>query len=194
MNGGYTMRHGRSGFEILLVIVSIVAIALFLYGTFGKKKGAENKILVVESHKVYVDLGRDLADLQTMQKEKRRLEDQLKAAQQQVQEEIAAKEAEFGENPTEEQNQLLAAMNRDAAVKMQGEISRVQRTLTKMERQLRDQFRRTIKPIADEIAAEKGATLVLIASPEVFLTVDSSILITDEVVKKMQDESLGEGF
>ena len=129
-----------------------------------------------------------------MQKEKRRLEDQLKAAQQQVQEEIAAKEAEFGENPTEEQNQLLAAMNRDAAMKMQGEISRMQRTLTKMERQLRDQFRRAIKPIADEIAAEKGATLVLIASPEVILTVDSSVFITDEVVQKMQNESLGEGF
>ena len=60
-----------------------------------------------------------------------------------------------------------------------------------MERQLRDQFRRAIKPIADEIAAEKGATLVLIASPEVILTVDSSVFITDEVVQKMQ---LGEGF
>ena len=189
------MRHGRSAFEILLVLISVVAIALFLYGTFGsKKQSTGSAILVVDSHQVYKDLGRDLADLQTRQKEKKRLEDQLKAAQQQVQEEIAAKEAEFGENPTEEQKQLLAAIKRDAAVKMQGEISRVQRTLTKMERQFRDQFRRTIKPIADEIAAEKGATLVLSASPEVLLTVDSSILITDEVVKKMQEQSSDEGF
>ena len=86
----------------------------------GNRRGS-NKVLVVDSHRVYLDLGRDLADLQTMQKEKRRLEDELKAAQQQVQEEIAAKEAEFGKNPTEEQNQLLAAMNRDAAMKMQVE-------------------------------------------------------------------------
>ena len=94
------MRHGRSAFEILLVLISVVAIALFLYGTFGsKKQSTGSAILVVDSHQVHKDLGRDLADLQTRQKEKKRLEDQLKAAQQQVQEEIAAKEAGIRREP-----------------------------------------------------------------------------------------------
>ena len=188
------MRHGRSGFEILLVVVSLTAIGLFLYGTFGNKKGSANKILVVDSHQVYVDLGRDLADLQTRQKEKKRLEDQLKAVQQQVTDEIAAKEAEFGDNPTEEQTKLLVAMKQDAAVRMQGQISKSQQSLAKLDRQLRAQFRDAIKPIADEIAAQKGASLVLIASPDVILTVDSSVFITDEVVQEMQDQSSDEGF
>ena len=188
------MRNGRSGFDILIVLVSVTAIALFIYGYFVDKQGPANEILVIDPDQVKRDLGRDLADLQAIQKEKRRLEDQLKSTQQQVQQEIAAKEAEFGDTPTEEQRQLLAAMKQDAAVKMQAEISRVQQSLTKRERQLYLQFRNEIQPIAEEIKAERGASVVLIASPNFILTVDSSVFITDEVVKRMQGGSLGDGF
>ena len=189
------MRHGRSAFEILLVLISVVAIALFLYGTFGsKKQSTGSAILVVNSHQVHKDLGRDLSDLQAQQQEATRLKDQLKGVQQEITEEITAKKVELGESPTEEQLEVLVAMERDAAVRMNAEIAKSKQSLVKLDRQLRQQFRNAIKPIADEIAAEKGATLVLIASPEVFLTVDSSILITDEVVKKMQEQSSDEGF
>ena len=90
------MRHGRSAFEILLVLVSVVAIALFLYGTFGSDNGAKgNTILVVDSHQVYKDLGRDLTDLQARQQEKTRLEAKLKNVQAEIAEEMDAKKAEF---------------------------------------------------------------------------------------------------
>ena len=186
------MRHGRSAFEILLVLISVVAIVLFLYGTFGRSNGAsQNGILVVDSHQVYKDLGRDLADLQTRQQEKTRLETQLKNVQSQITEEMGAKKTEFGENPTEEQLEILTAMERDAAVRMQGEIAKSQQSMTKLEMQLRQQFRNDMKPVADKIAAERGASLVLIASPDVILSVDQSAFITDAVVRGMQEQTSG---
>ena len=189
------MRHGRSAFEILLVLVSVVAIALFLYGTFGSDNGAKgNTILVVDSHQVYKDLGRDLTDLQARQQEKTRLEAKLKNVQAEIAEEMDAKKAEFGENPTEEQLEILTAMERDATVRMQGEIAKSQQSLAIQDRQLRQQFRNAIKPIADAIAAEKGASLVLIASPEVILSADQSVFITDAVVRAMQEQTSDVGF
>jgi E3 ubiquitin-protein ligase DOA10 len=189
------MRHGRSAFELLLVLISVVAIALFLYGTFGsKKRSMGNAILVVDSHQVYKDLGRDLSDLQAQQQEATRLEDQLKAVQQEITEEIAAKKAELGESPTEEQREVLVAMERDAAVRMNAEISKSKQALAKLDRQLRQQFRNAIKPVADVIAAEKGASLVLIASPEFILSVDQSVFITDAVVQAMQEQTPDMGF
>ena len=105
-----------------------------------------------------------------------------------------AKKTEFGENPTEEQVEVLTAMERDATVRMQGEIAKSQQSLTKLDRQLRQQFRNAMKPVADKIAAERGASLVLIASPEVILSVDPIVFITDDVVRMMQDQTPGEGF
>ena len=189
------MRHGRSAFEILLVLISVVAIALFLYGAFGKSKGAsQNGILVVDSHQVYKDLGRDLADLQAQQQARTRLETQLKNVQSQITEEMDAKKTEFGENPTEEQVEILTAMERDATVRMQGEIAKSQQSLTKLDMQLRQQFRNAMKQVADKIAAERGASLVLIASPEVILSVDQSAFITDAVVRGMQEQTSDVGF
>ena len=189
------MRHGRSAFEILLVLISVVAIALFLYGTFGsKKQSTGSATLVVDSHQVYKDLGRDLSDLQARQQEATRLEDQLKGVQQEIAEEITAKKVELGESPTEEQLEVLVAMERDAAVRMNAEIAKSKQALAKLDRQLRQQFRNAIKPIADAIAAEKGASLVLIASPEVILSVDQSVLITDAVVRAMQEQTADVGF
>ena len=189
------MRYGRSAFEILLIIVSLTAIGLFLYGTFGGKgRAARNAILVVDSHQVYRDLGRDLADLQTRQEKARQLESVLKKVRAEITAEITAKEAEFGESPSEDQTEMLVAMERDASVRMNAEIAKSQQALTKLDRQLRTQFRNEIKPIADEIAAAKGASLVLIASPEVILSVDPTVFITDDVVRAMQDQTPGEGF
>ena len=189
------MRHGRSAFEILLVLISVVAIVLFLYGTFGSDKGAAgNGILVVDAHQVYKDLGRDLVDLQARQQAKTRLETQLKNVQAEISEEMGAKKTEFGENPTKEQLEILTAMERDATVRMQGEIAKSQQSLTKLDMQLRQQFRNAMKPVADKIAAERGASLVLIASPEVILSVDQSSFITDAVVRAMQEQTSDVGF
>ena len=184
------MRQGRTAFEILLVLISVVAIVLFLYGTFGNDRGAAgNGILVVDSHQVYKDLGRDLADLQARQQEKTRLETQLKNVQAQITQEMDSKKSEFGENPTDEQLEILSAMERDATIRMQGEIAKSQQSLTKLERQLRQQFRNAMKPVADRIAAEKRASLVLIASPDLILSVDQSVFITDAVVRAMQEQT-----
>ncbi|MBC20430.1 MAG: hypothetical protein CMJ74_09255 [Planctomycetaceae bacterium] len=189
------MRNGRSAFEILLVLISVVAIVLFLYGTFGRDKSAAgNGILVVDSHQVYKDLGRDLVDLQARQQAKTQLETQLKNVQAEIREEMDAKKTEFGENPTEEQVEILTAMERDATVRMQGEIAKSQQSLTKLDMQLRQQFRNAMKPIADKIAAERGASIVLIASPEVILSVDQSAFITDTVVRAMQEQTSDVGF
>ena len=80
-------------------------------------------------------------------------------------------------------------MERDATIRMQGEIAKSQQSLTKLERQLRQQFRNAMKPVADRIAAEKGASLVLIASPDLILSVDQSVFITDAVVRAMQEQT-----
>ena len=77
---------------------------------------------------------------------------------------------------------------------MNAEISKSKQALAKLDRQLRQQFRNAIKPVADVIAAEKGASLVLIASPEFILSVDQSVFITDAVVQAMQEQTPDMGF
>ncbi len=177
------MKRGVSAIEILMGIIFVVAL-LFVF--FGDRKSSGPGIVVVDLHQVYQDLGRDLTDTQEMRKEQSALETRLQTLQENLRESISAKEKEFGENPTEEQTQLLSAMKKDAMLKVNQEMSRNRNTLQKYQTELIQEFRKEVKPIAEKIGTMQGATTVLIASPEVVLSCDPAILITDEVVEAMQ--------
>jgi Skp family chaperone for outer membrane proteins len=177
------MKRGVSAIEILLGIIFVAAL-LFVF--FGNLQSRGPGIVVVDLHRVYQDLGRDLTDMQEMRKEQSALETRLQSLRENLRESISAKEKEFGENPTEEQKKLLSAMKKDAVLKVNQEISRNRNALQKYQTELIQEFRKEVKPIAEEIGAKQGATTVLVASPEVILSCDPSILITDEVVEAMQ--------
>jgi Skp family chaperone for outer membrane proteins len=184
------MKRGLGTIEVLMIIAFLGAIALFFYSNYyGKTKSSGGDILIVDMHQVHRDLGRHITDMQQQQQDKSRMEVNLKILQAEVSAAIAARKQEFGENPTEEQKVLLAAVERDAVEKINAEITKYQQFLVKLERERRQKFRAEVKAVVDVIQAEKGASIVLIASPEVLLSCNHANFITDEVVDAMQRSS-----
>jgi len=176
------MKRGLSAIEILMGIVFIVAVFFVFY---GDGKSGDPVIVVVDLHQVYQDLGRDLTDAQEMRKEQSALEVRRQSLLVNLEESIEAKKKEFGESPSEEQNKLLAAMQQDAAIKMNQEIGKNRASLQKYQSDLITEFRKEVKSVVDVIMKERDVDIVMIADPAV-LSVISSCDITNEVTEAMQ--------
>ena len=176
------MKRGLSAIEILMGIVFIVAVFFVFY---GDGKSGDPVIVVVDLHQVYQDLGRDLTDAQEMRKEQSALEVRRQSLLVNLEESIEAKKKEFGESPSEEQNKLLAAMQQDAAIKMNQEIGKSRASLQKYQSDLITEFRKEVKSVVDVIMKERDVDIVMIADPAV-LSVISSCDITNEVTEAMQ--------
>jgi len=176
------MKRGLSAIEILMGIVFIVAVFFVFY---GDGKSGDPVIVVVDLNQVYQDLGRDLTDAQEMRKEQSALEVRRQSLLVNLEESIEAKKKEFGESPSEEQNKLLAAMQQDAAIKMNQEIGKSRASLQKYQSDLITEFRKEVKSVVDVIMKERDVDIVIIADPAV-LSVISSRNITNEVTDAMQ--------
>ena len=176
------MKRGLSAIEILMGIVFIVAVFFVFY---GDGKSGDPVIVVVDLNQVYQDLGRDLTDAQEMRKEQSALEVRRQSLLVNLEESIEAKKKEFGESPSEEQNKLLAAMQQDAAIKMNQEIGKSRASLQKYQSDLITEFRKEVKSVVDVIMKERDVDIVMIADPAV-LSVISSCDITNEVTEAMQ--------
>ena len=142
------MKRGLSAIEILMGIVFIVAVFFVFYGS---RKSSDSGIGVVDMHQVYQDLGRDLTDAQAMRKERSALEARRQSLIENLEESISAKKKEFGENPTEEQSKLLAAIQQDAALKMNQEMGKIRVSLQKYQTDLITEFRKEVKLVVDVI-------------------------------------------
>ena len=176
------MKRGLSAIEILMGIVFIVAVFFVFYGS---RKSSDPGIVVVDLHQVYQDLGRDLTDAQEMRKEQSALEVRRQSLLVNLEESIEAKKKEFGENPTEEQSKLLAAIQQDAMLKVNQEMGKNRASLQKYQTDLITEFRKEVKEVVDVIMKERNVDIVMIADPAV-LSVTSSRNITNEVTEAMQ--------
>lgn len=144
-----------------------------------------HRAVVADLDVVAKALGRDLGIQQQVEVATRNLNAQLVQAAQAMQDELNVARATFGEQPTEPQQkrieQLAAVANQN--VRTNKLIARTRQQ--EIRNELVGQFRDEVRPIAERIARERGASVVLL-SPNDLLWFDPKADITDELIAELR--------
>lgn len=99
---------------------------------------------------------------------------------------IQEKKAEFGEELSDEQTKELQKNAVAANMKMQQARQQAQANLTKYTTDLEVTFRAKVRPIAQEIAAKKGYSIVIPKNEGLLLSVAPESDITNDVIVALQ--------
>ena len=177
------MKRKPDLFEIVLGVLFLGGLAYFFLAG-GKPSGAG--VAVLDLERVAADTSRGVTITEAMQAQKATLESQLNSLRVSLQEGLAAKKNEFGETPTQEQQKVLQNLQKEIITKVTQSERQSQQELLRHQQQLLSDFRDELRPIAAEIARDRGAAVVLIANLTVVLSVDTTVDITKEVIAKLQ--------
>lgn len=115
---------------------------------------------------------------------------QLIKLQEGYREQLAAKQTELGEEPTEEQKQQLARMTSIAGQQLGAAKQRGEQALSAYSREaitkVATDLRAEIRPICQEIAAKRGLGIVVPKNEGFLLSVDPGVDITAEVLEVLK--------
>lgn len=114
------------------------------------------------------------------------LNQQLTAIKASYAKQIEEKKKEFGENPTPEQEKILAEINRQALVSLGKVQQQAKVNLNQHGSLLIQGFRRQLQPIAREVAREKGLSIIVTKNDSVIFDYDTGVDITEGVIAKLQ--------
>lgn len=140
-------------------------------------------LAVVDLDKVAVETGKNIDMKNVFQLQENSVKQQLARANISANSQLDAKVKEFGETPSDEQQKSLQQFRMNAGNvlgKLQNEAG------TKLNQYRQDQiakFRTEIKPLAQEIAAKRGLSIVIPKNEGLLLSVDPGVDITDDVIK-----------
>lgn len=142
-------------------------------------------VAIIDLDAVAKRLGTDVAMNNNVKQTQGNVNIQLTKIRQDLLKNLAEKKEEFGEEPTEEQQKELDALNaKSGAVLVQ--IQRQARTQFAQYRQgLINKFREQVKPTARKVAAKRGFSIVIPKNDALLITSDPSVDITDQVVEEM---------
>jgi Skp family chaperone for outer membrane proteins len=168
----------------------LLMIAAFLSGCGqAASDNAATRVGVVDLDRIARETGRtDQMEQQLRQRLNEANEQfrrQLEELQNQANAEINRLSEQFGPEPTPDQQQQLLGIQqqaRAAAERMRLELNQRQQTILA---DLRRQFRDEIRPALNEIARERGITIVL-TTGEGVLTYDPSLDLTDAAIERLR--------
>ncbi len=143
---------------------------------------AKGGLAVIDLDLVGKTVGRTQEINELLQVRKNGLDQGLAKLQANFKDQLAKKKEEFGEQPTEEQQKILAAMNREATNKFLQIGRSAQADLEKYRQTLIGQFRAEMKPFAQEVAAAKGLSIVIPKNEGFLLSIDPAVDITSDVI------------
>lgn len=143
-------------------------------------------IAVVDLDKVAQQTGKQVEMADALALRESALKQQLVGFQTSLQDQIKAKQDEFGEAPTDEQTAKL----RQAAVIAQNQVAQLQAQagaeLTKYKDLLVARFRNDLRPLLQDVASDHGLSVVIPKNEGLLLSVDPAVDITDDVIAKMK--------
>ncbi len=143
-------------------------------------------VAIVDLEEVARALGRDKEIVSSLQAQKGALSQQLVAAQQQVNQELTQIRNGLGQSPSPDavrDLQVKAANYQQQLTKMQNQASVV---LNEHGKKVLKEFRDSAKPVAVEVAREKGLTTVMTKDDGVIFAFDETVDITKDVIARMQ--------
>ena len=166
-------------FMILSSFLLVVAIGC------GSDETNTGNVAILDLDLVAKRLGRDLEMADSIQQRENVLNQQLAVVQTSFLNTLNEKQTEFGDEPEDDETQELLGMRRNANLKLNAVRQKAQGNLARYRNSVVSQFREEAKPIARQIAAEKGLQIVLTKNEVVVFSYDSVVDITEEVIARM---------
>lgn len=169
-------------------IVMLAAGALFSVGCgsqFGGSTASSTKggLAVIDLDVVAKSIGRTQEMNDTLSVRKSALDQALQRGQADLKRQLADKKDEFGENATDEQKAQLAQMERVAGNQLVQAARKAQAQLEDEKQKMIAQFRAEVRPVAQQVASERGLGVVIPKNEGFLLSVDPGVDITADVVK-----------
>ena len=113
------------------------------------------------------------------------LNEQLASLQQSAKDQIAEKEQSLGPNPHPEQKDELDTLRRNLNTQLLQARQKAQLDLQRMRATLITQLRKAVRPVAQQVATEKGYSVVVSKNETVIFAFDPSVEITTEVANRL---------
>ncbi len=169
-------------------LVMLAAGAMFSAGCgsqFGGSSASSAKggIAVIDLDVVGKSIGRTQEMTDAINVRKSAFDQALQKGQAEMKQKLADKKAEFGDSPTDEQKTQLAQLERAFGNELVQAARKAQAKLEQERQALIAQFRNEVKPVAQQVAAERGLGVVIPRNEGFLLAIDPGVDITADVVK-----------
>lgn len=142
-------------------------------------------VALVNLDRISQHLGRDKRMTSEFREKQETLNVQIAGIKESYEREIESKRREIGSNPNEAQQAELATLQRELSERLMQIQQTAQADLAALPVKLVNEFRAELKPIAKQVAAERGCKVVLNLTDQVLLTFDESVDITEQVIARL---------
>lgn len=174
-----------------MLIVGSIALAGAGCGNSGQTEESPSQtvtggVAVIDLDQLAEKLGRDVAMTNSIRDQSASLNQQLSNLQNSLLSQVEEKEQKLGDIPTEEQSKELQGIKRQAGINLNQARQKAQAVLNQHSQQLVSRFREEVRPLAREVADEKGLSVVVTKNDSVVFTFQDAIDITGEVALRMR--------
>ena len=159
------------------------ALLVLLCAGCGKEPSG---VAVVDLDEVAKRLGRDMSISKSVKETQNGLNQQLNTLLVNLQDQFKQQSAKFGDEPTPEQQAQLRKLNNDMTNLLAQKKRLAQNLYLQNQRQLVVRFREEVKPVAKQVAEERGFAIVMPKDQNSLLVADAAVDITEQVIAKMQ--------
>jgi Skp family chaperone for outer membrane proteins len=175
------------------VCLALTGAAVWLTGCgmqFGGSSASAPRggLAVVDLDKVAAETGKDIQMKEVFQLQENSVKQQLSKVAFSANSQLEAKSKEYGETPSEDQQKELARFRLNASNTLTQLQSQANSKLGQYRQDQIAKFRTEIKPIAQEIAAKRGLSVVIPKNEGLLLAVDPGVDITEEVIKAYREK------
>lgn len=177
----------RSAITTVIAVVAAFSVGLTWSYLTGSGHGS---VAIVDLDEVARRLGRDKEMVESVQTQAGALNQRLVAAQNSAVQQLNQVKASLNEDEqiTNEEAQQFVRLQRSAQLQLNQLQQQARTGLNQHRQQLVSQFRKDAQPIAMKAAKERGFDSVVTRNDTVVFSYDSSVDITEDVIKLMSAE------
>jgi Skp family chaperone for outer membrane proteins len=158
-------------------------------GRAGEDEPSAGRVAVVDVQQLAEATGIESQVARLMQRVEKQREQQLQQYQGSLQKKIKNFASQFGESPSKQQQQQLRQQRVQAIQNLRQAKERLQQSVQQAREKVIEDFRRQIRPIANEVATERGMGVVLAKTNHVIAarpSADITDALTNEVNQLMK--------
>ena len=179
-----TVKRKLDAFEI---VVALICVSALVYVCFFGGQTPRSNVLLLDIGGAHNLLGRNDQLTEDMNKRKDAMEAKLSDLRAELEQNLADRRNEFGETPTREQQMELIQLRNEFTKRVSQETQQSRQSLEQSKRQVLLDFMLEVRPVASEIAARRGAQVVL--NSDRVVTFDAAVDITEEVVEVLKSKA-----
>ena len=147
---------------------------------------ASGGVAVVDLDEVARRTGRDQQMLAQVEQFRQQKNEEVATAQAELQKKLEEFQASLGDDPTPEQQQQLALVQRKLAADFTAIAQQATAAVQQFKQNTVKQYRDDVRPLAREIAASRGLQVVITHQDSFQLAVDPHCDITDELATRLK--------